>query len=216
MALVRDFKATVMEHYPDFTLSTLDSTKHENVMRLSKDGTHYIAKSIWFDSTDPEDESRAQLAFETEVAVLKQLPPSWNLHYVDSFVSRSGWNRIIVTTEVPSCSWADLKPRHYNTVARSLQRQIKWLHAHDIVHGDLELKNILLSCDQQSATIIDFEKSTRSATKEETTADVTRLLAAVKDKIPPFWRPLSEVLRGRRASMGGTRRRKRATRRIMS
>ena len=44
--------------------------------------------------------------------------------------------------------------------------------------------------------------------------DVTRLLTAVKDKIPSFWRPLSEVLRGRRASIGGRRtRRKRATRR---
>lgn len=78
---MRDFKATVAERYPEFTLSTLDSTRHENVLRLSKGDAHYIAKTIWFDSSDPEDEARAQRAFDTEVAVLKELPRSWNLRY---------------------------------------------------------------------------------------------------------------------------------------
>jgi serine/threonine protein kinase len=207
MSLIKDFKDSVVEKYPDFTISKVGSTSHTNVMRLSKDGTHYIAKSVWFDSEDSSNEERAQRAFETEVSVLKMLPDFWNIRYIDSFVSSTGMNRIIVTTELPSCPWKDLKPKNYDGVARSILRQIKWLHDHDIVHGDLELKNILLSCDQMSATIIDFEKSKQgaAATDEEKAMDKTRLLSAVKNNLPPFLTTISQILYGRRASIGGTR-----------
>jgi tRNA A-37 threonylcarbamoyl transferase component Bud32 len=208
MGLVKDFTDSIAERFSDFSISSLSSTRHSNVLRLTRGTLTYVAKSIWFDSEDSSDEDRAQNAFETEVAVLKMLPPFWGIRYVDSFVSSSRLNRIIVTTELRNCTWGELHPKNYERIARSIQRQIKWLHDNKIVHGDLELKNILLSCDQTTATLIDFEKSkiNDGATKEEKMKDKERLLSAVKDATPSFLSTFTHILSGRRASIGGKRR----------
>jgi tRNA A-37 threonylcarbamoyl transferase component Bud32 len=83
-------------------------------------------------------------------------------------------------------------------------RESHWLHVNKISHGDLELKNILLSCDQKEAVIIDFEKSKQEATAEDKARDKRRFLEAVKEKTPDFYSQMKTILSGRRASIGGT------------
>lgn len=215
MSLVEDFKASVLEKYPDFYITPLGSTSHTNVLKLTKDDKYYIAKSVWFDSDNASNEARAQRAFETEVSILKSLPDSWPVKYIDSFVSASGLNRIIITTEFENCKWSTLRRENYETIARSIERQLRWLHANNISHGDLELKNILLSCDQKSAVIIDFEKSKIGITTLDKIKDKKTLLSAVEDDFPAFKRYLSTILEGRRASIaGGTRSQRRLCRRL--
>ena len=206
MSLVEDFRTAVSEKFPDFSITAVGSTWHTNVLLLTKGDTKYVAKSVWFDSDNASNEDRAQKAFETEVAILKRLPADWSIHYVDSFVSPSRLNRIIVTTQFINCPWSELKPKNYERVARSITRQINWLHLNKISHGDLELKNILLSCDQKEAVIIDFEKSKQDATADDMAQDKLRFLEAVKEKTPDFYSQMKTILSGRRASIGGTRR----------
>jgi len=201
-----DLRIAVAEKYPDFLITSVGSTRHTNVLLLTKGDEKYIAKSVWFDSEDESNEERAQKAFETEVGILQRLPDDWGIKYKDSFVSASRLNRIIVTTQLINCPWTELKPKNYERVARSITRQINWLHANNISHGDLELKNILLSCDQTGAVIIDFEKSKQDATAEDMVQDKRLFLQAVKDKIPDFHSQMATILSGRRASIGGTRR----------
>ncbi len=198
MSLVKDLKESLSVKYPDFKISKVEATSHHNVLRLSKGDIHYIAKSIWSDVEDPEDEKRAKRAFDTEVAILKKLPSFWNIKYVDSFISSTGLNRIIITTELPSCSWKSLKSENYDKIAKDILRQIKWLHTNNIVHGDLELKNILLSCNQNTATIIDFEKSKRgpSATSKGKENDIQLLLDAIEyNNLQSFHKKMSEILK---------------------
>jgi serine/threonine protein kinase len=206
MSLIEDFRTAVTEKYPDFSITAVGSTWHTNVLLLTKDDTKYVAKSVWFDSDNASNEDRAQKAFETEVAILQRLPADWSIKYIDSFVSPSRQNRIIVTTQFINCPWSELKPKNYERVARSITRQINWLHANNISHGDLELKNILLACDQRDAVIIDFEKSKQDATTDDKARDKRRFLEAVKEKTPDFYSTMASVLSGRRASIGGTRR----------
>jgi len=206
MSLIEDFRTAVTEKYPDFSITAVGSTRHTNVLLLTKGDTKYVAKSVWFDSDDESNEERAQKAFETEVAILQRLPGDWSIKYIDSFVSPSRQNRIIVTTQFINCPWSELKPKNYERVARSIKRQINWLHSKNISHGDLELKNILLSCDQTKAVIIDFEKSKQDTTAEDKARDKRRFLEAVKEKTPDFYSTMASVLSGRRASIGGTRR----------
>jgi serine/threonine protein kinase len=206
MSLIEDFRTAVAEKYPDFSITAVGSTWHTNVLLLTKGDTKYVAKSVWFDSDNASNEDRAQKAFETEVAILQRLPADWSIKYIDSFVSPSRQNRIIVTTQFINCPWTKLKPKNYERVARSIKRQINWLHSKNISHGDLELKNILLSCDQTKAVVIDFEKSKQDATAEDKARDKRLFLEAVKDKTPDFYSTMASVLSGRRASIGGTRR----------
>jgi tRNA A-37 threonylcarbamoyl transferase component Bud32 len=85
--------------------------------------------------------------------------------------------------------------------------QINWLHENNISHGDLELKNILLACDQSRAVIIDFEKSKQDASAENKARDKETLLAAIRRLLPGFEATMTSMLSGRvrRASFGGTR-----------
>lgn len=128
MSLIEDFRTAVTEKYPDFSITAVGSTWHTNVLLLTKGDTKYVAKSVWFDSDNASNEDRAQKAFETEVAILQRLPADWSIKYIDSFVSPSRQNRIIVTTQFINCPWNELKPKNYERVARSITRQINWLH----------------------------------------------------------------------------------------
>ena len=85
---------------------------------------------------------------------------------------------------------------------------MKWLHENNISHGDLELKNILLACDQSRAVIIDFEKSKQDTSVENKARDKETLLAAIRRLLPGFETTMTSMLSGRvrRASFGGTRR----------
>ena len=210
MSLVEDLKSTVAEKYPDFSITAVGSTWHSNVVLLTKGDKKYVAKSVWFDSEDAADEARAQAAFDTEVAILRRLPAYWGIKYIDSFVSTSRLNRIIVTTQFINCPWAELKPANYERIARSIVSQMNWLHENNISHGDLELKNILLACDQSRAVIIDFEKSKQDTTDEKKARDKETLLAAIREYKPDFEATMTTALSGRlrRASFSGTRLRK--------
>jgi len=208
MSLVDELKATVAEKYPDFSITAVGSTWHSNVVLLTKGDKKYVAKSVWFDSEDAADEARAQAAFDTEVAILRRLPAYWGIKYIDSFISPSRLNRIIVTTQFINCPWSELKPANYERIARSIVSQINWLHENNISHGDLELKNILLACDQSRAVIIDFEKSKQDTSAENKARDKETLLAAIRRLLPGFEATMTSMLSGRvrRASFGGTRR----------
>ena len=198
MSLVDDLKATVAEKYPDFSITAVGSTWHSNVVLLTKGDKKYVAKSVWFDSEDAADEARAQAAFDTEVAILRRLPAYWGIKYIDSFVSTSRLNRVIVTTQFVNCPWAELKPANYERIAQSIVSQINWLHANNISHGDLELKNILLACDQSRAVIIDFEKSKQATSVENKARDKETLLAAIREYKPDFEATMTSKLSGRR------------------
>ena len=212
MSLTTDIIQTIKEKHPSWDISRLGHTYHSNVVLLKNGNQRFIAKSIWFDEEDPTDEERAQHAFETEVAILQMLPKWWGIQYVDSFVSPSKRNRIIITTEFQNVPWKTLEPKHFLTIARSIQRQLSWLHSHKISHNDLELKNILLGKDQQTATIIDFEKSKLEGTRDQMEADKRMLLENAQSLNPIFGRVMKEAISGRRMSMGGKRRTRRRRR----
>jgi len=173
----------VQDRFPDYTLSPLGTTRHTNVLRLSKTGhPTLVAKTIWHDVSDPEGNMgiKAQdAAYRTEVKILKMLPNWWGIHLIDNFKTTS--NRVIVTNEVTNVPWKSYKKGSNDaTIAKLLRKQIKWLHSHKIAHNDLELKNILLT-DSSTPIIIDFEKSQLPATKEQMKNDYSLLLANMKE-----------------------------------
>ena len=97
---MKKFLHEVKERFPDYTLSLLKTT-HKNVVRLSKDGKSFVAKTIWHDISDPEGEMgiKAQnKAYETEVKILGMLPKWWGIRLVDHFKTDS--NRVIITNEL--------------------------------------------------------------------------------------------------------------------
>ncbi len=83
--------------------------------------------------------------------------------------------RILLTTEYPNCPWN--KTKASPSIKSELVRQLSWLHENGILHNDLELKNILLSCDGKHAVIIDFEKSKMNPTEDEKATEMKHLLA---------------------------------------
>lgn len=177
------FLKEVQERFPDYTVSPLGTTKHTNVVRLSKDGyPALVAKTIWHDAEDPEGNMgiKAQdKAYKTEVKILKLLPTWWGVHLVKNF--KTTLNRVIVTNEVQNVPWKSYKKGKSDVeVAKLLYKQIQWLHSHKIAHNDLELKNILLTSEGKPI-IIDFEKSSLLATKETLENDYRVLLSNMKE-----------------------------------
>ncbi len=80
-----------------------------------------------------------------------------------------------MTTEFANCPWSTTKASP--SIRDDLVKQLSWLHENNILHNDLELKNILLSCDGKRAVIIDFEKSKHNPTEEEKAEEMKYLLS---------------------------------------
>ena len=118
-------------------------------------------------------------AYNNEVTVLSKLPDWWGFHLKDSF--KEGDFRIIVTSEIPNCKWNTYTGDNDDSIAATLYKQIEWLHKHNIAHNDLELKNVMLDCDNKKATIIDFEKSTVGASKSAMINDYTKIIGNLNE-----------------------------------
>jgi serine/threonine protein kinase len=168
-----------------YTIEPVEFTKHSNVLRLRKGSKSYIAKFIFdyskvrgfTDMVDPKS------AFENESNIYRSLPSWWGIQLLDAFDATDGDAHfyVIVTSEISSCSWSSLPRKSYKAIAAQLHKQVRWLHAHKIAHNDLELKNILVSCDGKRATIIDFEKSIVNASASELARDKERMSTILKE-----------------------------------
>lgn len=185
MSLSTTFKTELQERFPTYTIQTVSSTRHVNVLRLVKEGSpNLIAKTIWHDASEPLGDMGIESqdnAFNKEIRVLKMLPEWWPIHLVNHF--RTAVNRVIVTNEITNIPWTAYKNDKENDkrIAQQMFEQIHWLHSKKIAHNDLELKNILLTEDG-SPVIIDFEKSTLRATKEQMNDDYRKLLDNLKER----------------------------------
>jgi len=137
-----------------------------NTLRINSN----IAKLIPYDIEDPDDIGRAKKAFEVERYVYSKLPAWWGVRLVDSYIDGNVF--VIIITEYKHCKVPSLSPSAFADV----EKQLRWLHSHRIAHNDLEMKNILVSCDQKHAIIIDFEKSVLNASPDLMAADKGRLV----------------------------------------
>jgi len=207
--LIKELK----ERFPDYRISPLETTCHINVLRLSKAGSPtLVAKTIWHDCSDLGGDMglKAQdKKYRTEVKILKMLPAWWGIQLIDNF--KTELNRVIVTNELKNTPWSSYKKGGNDAeTAKLLQKQIHWLHSHKIAHIDFELKNILLT-DSATPIIIDFEKATLTATKEQMKRDYTMLLNNLKEH--PNTKSIGTILE--RISNQGTRTtRRNKTRRV--
>jgi len=172
------FNKIVKEYFEPlgFKVSKLSGTGHWNVLRLydPSDKKYYIAKGIIHIENDNEmSPKQMNKSYNNEVSILGRLPEWWGLYLKDSF--KENPFRIIVTPEIPNCKWSGYKGND-KVIAEKLYEQIEWLHNNKIAHNDLELKNILLTCDNKNAIIIDFEKATRGASDSMMRDDYRKLL----------------------------------------
>lgn len=172
------FKKIIKERYEPqgFKVSKLIGTRHWNVLRIYDPFTdkYYIAKGIMHIEGDDElSENKMDISFENEIQILKKLPNWWGLYLKDSF--KQNPFRIIVTPELTNCKWSGFKG-NTTQIANKLYKQIEWLHNNKITHNDLELKNILLTCDNKNAIIIDFEKSLINSSNSSMKDDYRKLL----------------------------------------
>lgn len=159
------FNKVVKEHFDSnkFKISKLGSTKHWNVLRLYDimDKKYYVAKGILHIEGDIQmGPKQMNTAYNNETNILSRLPSWWGLYLKDSF--KSNPFRVIVTPEILNCNWSLYKGDD-TLIAEKIYNQLEWLHSNKIAHNDLELKNILLSCNNKNAIIIDFEKATIGA-----------------------------------------------------
>ena len=184
MSIDPEFHRVLKTKFPG---KTIEQLKWWNAVRLL--GTPpVVAKLVPFDIDDPSDKDRADQAHATEVSVYKMLPDWWGTRYVTSFPEE----RIIVTEEFKNCPWGTR--RVSPAVVADLTKQLQWLHDNGILHNDIELKNILLSCDGTRAVLIDFEKSKRNPSDAEKAGEMKRLL----DMLPRGGRRTRKRTRGRR------------------
>ena len=206
-----NFMKELQERFPDYTIHPVETTHHTNVLRLSKDGhPTLIAKTIWHDMSDPDGDMgiKAQdKAYRTEVKILKLLPRWWRIRLIDNF--KTPLNRVIVTNEIINVPWTSYKKgTHDVEIAKLVCKQLQWLHSHKISHNDLELKNILLT-DSAEPLIIDFEKSSLMATKEQMNADYSMVVASMKEH--PTTKAIGTLVED---SFKGIRTRRTKTRRV--
>jgi RIO-like serine/threonine protein kinase len=186
MSLLEVFKNELQERFPSYTIQTVESTRHINILRLLKEGKpNLIAKTIWHDASEPLGNMGIESqdnAYNKEVRVLRMLPEWWSIHLVDHF--KTVINRIIVTNEMNNTPWASYKNGKENDtrIAQQLLEQIHWLHSKNIAHNDLELKNILLT-DSRNPVIIDFEKSILHATKPQMNDDYRKVLDNLNERV---------------------------------
>lgn len=211
------FNKIVKEHFEPlgFKVSKLSGTRHWNVLQLynPSDKTYYVAKGILhIEGNNEMGPKQMNKAYNNESSILSKLPDWWGLYLKDSF--KENPFRIIVTPEIPNCKWST-----YNgddkIIAEKLYKQIEWLHTNKIAHNDLELKNILLTCDNKNVIIIDFEKATREASNSSMRDDYRKLIDSLNenDKTKGIASKLEKIAIGklpltRRLSIGGTFKRK--------
>jgi len=203
------FMKELEERFPDYRISPIGTTRHFNVLRLSKDGyPTLVAKTIWHDASNPDGDMGIKAqdnAYRTEVKILNMLPSWWGVHIVDNF--KTTLNRVIVTNEVINVPWTSYKKGSNDLIiAERLLKQIKWLHSRGIAHNDLELKNILLT-ESVTPVIIDFEKSNTVATEEQIKNDYSMLLGNMKEH--PNTESIGVILQGMPKGGGLSRRRRR-------
>lgn len=211
------FNKIVKEHFEPlgFKVSKLSGTRHWNVLRLynPSDKSYYVAKGILhIDGNNEMGPKQMNKAYNNESSILSKLPDWWGIYLKDSF--KEDPFRVIVTPEIPNCKWSAYKGDD-KVIAEKLYKQIEWLHSNKIAHNDLELKNILLSCDNKNVIIIDFEKATRNASDSAMRDDYRKLIDSLNenDKTRGIATKLEKIALGklpliRRLSIGGVFKRK--------
>lgn len=216
------FHKIVKEHFEPrgFKISKVKDTKHWNVLHLydPSDKKNYIAKGIMHIEGDEQlGPKQMDTAFRNEISVLSSLPNWWGFYLNDYF--KEDAFRILVTPEIKNCKWSTYEGND-KEIANSLYGQIEWLHRRKIAHNDLELKNILLTCDNKNAIIIDFEKSIVKASDAEMRNDYKQALASLNetDQTKGIAKYLKKLYVGkapltRRATLVGKQKQKTAKRR---
>ncbi len=145
-------------------------------------------------------------AYNNEASILSKLPDWWGLYLKDSF--KKDPFRVIITPNIPNCKWSGYKDND-KLIAEKIYKQIEWLHSNKIAHNDLELKNILLTCDNKNAIIIDFEKSTRGASNASMRDDYRKVIDSLNENentkgiAQKLQKMAFEKLTRRRLSIGG-------------
>ena len=174
-----DFAAILKARYG----SSSPMSAQPNVRRVRARGVPCVAKFIVHRSPSgvhaPGGVS-AKAGFDTEREVYRRLGRSWPVSVVDAFAARHGPTSgyVIVTTEVPSAPWDTYVPSRARdaSIVKQLVRQLAAIHRAGVVHWDVFLKNVLFR-PPCSATIIDFEKSELSTSREDQEADFGALAA---------------------------------------
>jgi serine/threonine protein kinase len=178
MSLAKEFYKVVKEHFEPlgFTFSEFDSMPYWNIIRLydPANDKYYIAKGITHIENSKElGPTQMDKQYNTEKGILSNLPDWWHLQLKDSF--KKNGIRVIVTPEIPNCEWSKYKGND-KKIAEKIHKQIEWLHNNKIAHADLHLKNILLTCDNKDAIIIDFEKSIKNASDATMKEDYRKVI----------------------------------------
>jgi serine/threonine protein kinase len=189
------FLSSLKAHYPG---KKIEKGYTWNTARIEGN----VAKLIPVNSDDPSDIERAKTSFQNEKTIYSMLPSWWGIRLIDSY--EDGTIFVIMTNEYKNCKWRSFMNRDKNSILADIQRQLNWLRSKKILHNDLELKNILLSCDGKHAVIIDFEKSKMNASESEMKAERDRILQELQNEL--------KEIRVRSRSVGA-KRRKRITRR---
>lgn len=211
------FNKIVKEHFEPlgFKVSKLSGTRHWNVLRLydPSDKRYYVAKGILhIDGNNEMGPTQMNKAYNNESSILSKLPNWWGLYLKDSF--KEDPFRVIVTPEIPNCKWSGYKGND-TLIAEKIYKQIEWLHSNKIAHNDLELKNILLTCDNKNVIIIDFEKAIKGASDSSMREDYRKIIQSLNenDKTKGISKKLEKLAIGklprtRRLSIGGIFKRK--------
>jgi tRNA A-37 threonylcarbamoyl transferase component Bud32 len=170
------FKRAVKSRFPGCVVSKVPWTQHHNVISVvMADGTRCVSKFIL--EHDYDDMRAAHVAHAIEKRVYRDLPAFFGVRLVDG-MHVPGLGYVITTTEMASRPWSTYvsNDKDDRSVVRQLKRQLRWLHANGIAHGDLELKNVLLGKESPiRVSIIDFEKSTLRASEKKMKVDVETL-----------------------------------------
>jgi tRNA A-37 threonylcarbamoyl transferase component Bud32 len=200
--------AILKQHYPPsrYVLQPLTSTSHYNVLRIidTTSGISMIGKGIFHIHNDPDlGPDQADKGFLTETHILSQLPAWWGIYLIDAF--RTEDVRVVITPELSNQAWSSYKPSVASDrdIANTLNKQLRWLREHNIAHGDIELKNIMLT--PKGPVIIDFEKSKLDANTSDFMTDVDKLIYTLREhentrRIGDFF---AEMSSSRRKSIGG-------------
>ncbi len=206
------FNKIIKEHFEPlgFKVSKVSGTSHWNVLKLydPSDKKYYIAKGILhIEGNNEMGPKQMNTAFNNETSIISKLPNWWGLYLKDSF--KSDPFRVIVTPEIPNCKWSAYKGND-TLIAQKLYTQIEWLHKNKIAHNDLELKNILLTCDNKNAVIIDFEKATKTSSNSSMRNDYRKVIQSLNEneKTKGIAKKLEKLALGklpitRRLSIGG-------------
>jgi serine/threonine protein kinase len=166
----KNLEYILQQKYKDkkYNYEKVSNTSHTNVIRIVNKNESYIAKFIYDYSKMKgfEDMKDPRESFMNEINIYSKLPKKWGVKLVDYFDVLVEINKniahfyVVITSEFKNCKWKDVKDKiDYKNIVKKLNYQLNWLHKNKILHNDLELKNILISCDGKDVAIIDFEKS---------------------------------------------------------